>query len=135
MNRWGPWRILPLSSDPSLCPVKCLRDYISATSQIESGQLFRAPSSGSTITVKQLRAKLLYFIKKADPESVPRGHDPRKIASSLAFMSNMNFAGLQAYTGWSRPSVFYKHYLRQIEDVRRSVVAAGVVLNPDDDSD
>ena len=130
MNRWGPWRTVPLPSDPSLCPVKCLKDYLAATPQICVGQLFRAPSSGSTLTTNQVRAKLLYFIKRGDPGSVPRGHDPRKIASSLAFFSSMSFADLQAYTGWSRPHVFYKHYLSQIEEVSRSVVSAGQIILP-----
>ena len=128
LKRWGPWKIIPLSSDPTLCPVKCLKDYISATSDINSGQLFRAPTSGSTITAKQLRAKLVYFIKKADPDSVPKGHDPRKVASSLSFLSSMCFSDLQRFTGWSGPRVFFKHYFKDIEEVKKSLVAAGAVI-------
>ena len=106
---------------------------MNATSNIVYGQLFRAPTSGSPITVKQLRAKLVYFIKRADPGSVPKGHDPRKVASSLSFFSSMCFSDLQQYTGWSGPGVFYKHYLRNTEELREPLVAAGTVIHPDAD--
>ena len=46
-------------------------------------------------------------------------------------LSSVRFADLQAYTGWSRPRVFFKHYLSNIEDLRRSVVSAGVVVAPE----
>ena len=93
--------------------------------------MFRAPTSGSTLTIPKLRAKLVYFIKRADPGSVPKGHDPRKVASSLSFLTSMRFSDLQQYTGWSGPRVFFKHYFHQIEKLRSPVVAAGAVLRPD----
>ena len=107
-HRWGPWRIAPLPGDPSLCPVECLRGYLAASSDWTSGQLFRL-DNGSEIHINHLRAKLLYFIKAADPDSIPKGHDCRSLASSLNFFKTMSFEGLQAYTGWKSPRVFFHH--------------------------
>ena len=128
-RRWGPWRIAPLPEDPSLCPVECLRGYLAASSNWTDGQLFRT-DEGTEIHIRQLRAKLLYFIKEADPNSVPAGHDCRRLASSLNFFKTMSFEGLQAYTGWRSPRVFFRHYLRTVEGVDRSFVAAGTVVGP-----
>ena len=129
-KRWGPWRIIPLGEDPSLCPVKCLKDYLAKTSHIASGQLFKGETTGSDLSIKQLRAKLVYFIKKADPDSIPAGHDPRKVASSLNFFQYMSFEGLQAYTGWKSSRVFFRHYSKQLHEIKRMMVAAGNVIRP-----
>ena len=129
-KRWGPWRIVPLAEDSSLCPVKCLRDYLAKTSQFTSGQLFKGETQGSDLSLKQLRSKLTYFIKRADPASIPAGQDPRKVASSLNFFQYMSFEGLQAYTGGKSSKVFFRHYSKQLNEIKHFVVAAGSVVRP-----
>ena len=119
----------PLKDDASLCPVTCLQSYLARTPAYKSGQLFRG-DTGSKLTLNQIRAKLLYFIKTADPASVPAGHDVRKVATSINYFEFMDFAGLCNYTGWKSPRVFYKSYLRRIEEVRLGLVAAGNVVRP-----
>ena len=128
-NRWGPWRIPSLQEEPSLCPVACLKRYLQVTSHLREGQIFRG-DEGSKLSLKQVRAKLLYFIQSADPNSVPAGHDCRKVATSINFFEFMNFEGLTSYTGWKSPRVFYRNYLKSVEDVRYSLVAAGRVVHP-----
>ena len=128
-KRWGPWRIPPLVEDTSLCPVTCLRAYLARTPNYQSGQLFRG-DTGSKLTLNQIRAKLLYFIKTADPTSVPAGHDVRKVATSINYFEFMDFADLCHYTGWKSPRVFYKCYLKQIGEVRHGLVAAGGIVRP-----
>ena len=87
-KRWGPWRIPLLREEPSLCPMKCLESYLAESTRYESDQLFLG-EEGSKLTLKQLMAKSLYFIKLADPYSVPGGHEVRKIASSMNFFDFM----------------------------------------------
>ena len=61
---------------------------------------------------------------------MPSGHEPRKVASSMNFFQYMSFEGLQAYTGWKSSKVFFKHYLKQLKEVKHFVVAAGSVIKP-----
>ena len=126
-KRWGPWRIPPLREEPSLCPVKCLESYLAKSAHYTTGQLFLG-DEGSKLTLKQLKAKLLYFIKLADPNSVPTGHEVRKVASSMNFFEFMDFGELCKYTGWKSTRVFFRHYLRKIEELKHNVVAAGKVI-------
>ena len=42
----------------------------------------------------------------------------------------MDFAKLRNYTSWKSPRVFYKCYLKQIDDVRHALVVAGSIVRP-----
>ena len=42
----------------------------------------------------------------------------------------MSFEGLQAYMGWKSTKVFFKHYSKQLYEVKRMLVAAGKVVKP-----
>ena len=68
------------------------------------------------------------LIKKSNPDSVPRTHDIRKIASSYAFMEGMQFSDMSKYSGWSSPKVFLRHYLKEIHNVRKTCVSMGRVV-------
>ena len=78
VHRWKPWIIVPLPQDPSLCPVRCLENYLERTQSWSSGRLFQR-ESGGTITIDGVRQQILYLIKEADPESIPKAHDVRAI--------------------------------------------------------
>ena len=83
-NRWQPWKIVPLPQDPSLCPVHALTVYLDRTKTWSSGPLFRR-EKGGTITINDIRQQILYFIKSADPVSVPKAHQVRALATSVNF--------------------------------------------------
>ena len=123
-NRWKPWKIIPCLEEPDLCPVHALRDYLSRTKRWSSGYLFRREGGGK-LTVEGIRHKILCFIKNADPGSWPEAHDVRKVASSLNYFESMSFEDLKQYTGWKSQKVFYRHYVKSIEQVSLPVVAAG----------
>ena len=128
-HRWKPWKIIPLPQDPSLCPVTVLRSYLSRTSPWTSGRLFRR-EKGGTITTKGIRQQILYLIKEADPQSVPKAHQVRALATSLNFFHFMDFHSLTQYTGWKSVGVFLRHYFRRIDTLRFHTVAAGKVVPP-----
>ena len=107
----------------------CLKCYLRATSHFSDSQIFRG-DEGCKLSLKQSRAKLLYFIQATDPDSGPAGHDTRKVATTINLFEFMNFSDLAKYTGWRSPRVFYKHYLKSVEEVRYSLVAAGRVVRP-----
>ena len=131
-NRWAPWKILPLPQDLSLCPVEALRSYLSRTDSWHSGSLFRR-EKGGTITTAGIRQQILYFIKEADPDSVPTAHQVRAIATSVNFFQYMDFQALSQYTGWRSSRVFMRHYFKNIDALKFYAVAAGKVVSPSQD--
>ena len=80
------------------------------------------------MTVDGVRQKILYSIKSADPGSWPKAHEVRKVATSLNYFEFMEFEDLKQYTGWKSQKVFYRHYLKSIEEVSLPTVAAGKVV-------
>ena len=130
-HRWKPWIIVPLPQDSSLCPVKALQAYLKRTNSWSSGRLFQR-EMGGTITIKGIRQQILYFIKEADPESVPKAHDVRAIATSINYFHYMDFQALSAYTGWKSSGVFMKHYFKSLESLHFHTVAVGKIVPPGD---
>lgn len=128
-HRWSPWKILPLPLDLSLCPVHTLRAYLDRSSHISSGPLF-IREGGGNLSMSAIRQQILYFIKQANPDSVPKVHDIRAVATSINYFHYMNFTDLTRYTGWKSPLVFKRHYLKSLEALKFSAVAAGNVVPP-----
>ena len=62
------------------------------------------------------------FNKKHYPDSVPKAHGLRKMASSLAFFEGMTFPDIASMNGGSSPNVFMRHYLHEIETLQRTCV-------------
>ena len=117
-KRWGPWRIPALQGDNlSLCPVDVLRTYLQKTSMFKTGPLFRCHTSGKPMSSAQIRAAMTSLIKASNPDSIPKMHDIRKMASSYAFFNDMSLKDMSHSTGWSSSSVFLKHYLKEVEDL------------------
>ena len=69
-------------------------------------------------------------MRAADPDRVPAGHVARKVATSINFFEFMILSDLARYTGWRSSRVLYRNYLKSLEDVRYSLVAAGGVVRP-----
>ena len=128
-QRWKPWTIVPLPQDLSLCPVAALTEYFSRTKKWSSGRLFRR-EQGGTLTTAGVRQQILYFIKEADPSSVPKAHNVRAIATSINFFHYMDFQALTEYTGWKSDRVFKRHYFKNIQALQFYAVAAGKVVPP-----
>ena len=70
------------------------------------------------------------MIKETDPESIPKAHDVRAIATSVNYFHYMDFQALTEYTGWKSTRVFMKHYFKNLESLRFHTVAAGKVVPP-----
>ena len=136
-HRRRPIRIPALSDQySSLCPVSNLKIYLHSTREVVTGSLFRTHSGGGPLTPAGMRRELVGIIKASNPDSFPKTHDIRKVASSLAFFEDMTFDDLAQYTGWSSPRVFFKRYLKRIGTVPWVCVSAGKVTGPpEDDND
>ena len=114
---------------PELCPVTTLKRFLELSKHFSGEQLFRCETTGKNISKKLLGAKIIQFVNAADPHKTMSVHMLRKIAASLNYFTFMNFEHIKMYTGWKSTRVFYKHYLRNIEQLSLPVVAAGKVIN------
>ena len=128
--RRDAWRVPPLpGEDKALCPVATVQAYLNRTAEYPSGYLFRHQTSGKPLSVCATRVRLTSLIKRTNPHSIPKAHEVRKMASSLAFFTDMSFQAISQLTGWSSTSVFVKHYLSSIDMVRQSCIALGRVID------
>ena len=91
-------------------------------------KLFVKPNYLSDMSIFKLRWYLCKFVRMADPGSFPRVHDLRKVATSLAFLRHVNLEEICSLTGWSSIRVFRRHYFKEIESVKSSLVAMGSVV-------
>ena len=131
LRRRPPATISPLLAEPTLCPVDAVRKYLDRTRGC-SGALFRNATSGTPLSLFQTRSALVDLIYASQPErftsSMPRAHQIRAYASTLAFYGSMSFADISAFTGWEGPSVFFRHYLRDVEGTGSRCVVMGRVV-------
>ena len=117
LERRGPHIIKPLiNGDDTLCPVKSLEIYLTATCTSSCNHLFVHPINFGKWNRAGLSLAMVRLIREAQPDSFPRAHDVRKISTSLAFMRNMKIADITNSTGWKSTKVFLKHYLINIQE-------------------
>ena len=129
--RRQPAVIAPLVAEPTLCPVDSVKKYLDRT-RGSSGVPFRNASNGTPMSVFQTRTALVDLIYASQPEnftsSMPRAHQIRSYAASLAFYHSMSFGEISTFTGWEGPRVFFRHYLRDVERTRTGCVVMGRVV-------
>ena len=70
----------------------------------------------------KIRLMLCQFIRLADPGSIPKSHDLRKVASAFAFLRSMSLSDISGVTGWASGRVFREHYLHSIRQISSSFV-------------
>ena len=129
LNRRKPVMIRPLPTDTSLCPVAALKSFLEAT-PLQEGPLFVSPVNLAPLSTGAIRVALARVIRQAVPDSFPKSHDLRKLASSLAFMGNMSLSQMSSYTGWKSSSVFVKHYCGEVSLMQKSCIALGSEVGP-----
>ena len=112
-----------------LCPVEALERYVVSTSLTRSFHLFVHPILLTDMTIHKIRLFLCKFIKLANPDSFPRSHDVRKMASSFAFFRSMDIETICSRVGWSSERVFLRHYLKQVEELSSSVITLGAEVS------
>ena len=76
--------IKSLPEDPMVCPVVALREYLVWRGESE-GPLFINTKTRAKLTSGSISHILTRLINEADPGKIAKGHDVRKVASSLAW--------------------------------------------------
>ena len=114
------------SSCQKLCPVYNLKKYLDLTSESSCDFIFVDPKKINVrLSKKKLATLLCNFIKLANPGSIPKSHDTRKMATSMAFMGSMTMEDIAKFTGWKSENVFQKHYFHPIRELISDVVVLG----------
>ena len=113
MDRTPPNITFPALEDfPPLCPVKCLKLYLERTEPVDRNpSLFLNPITNSNIQRPVLSLWLCRTIKEFCPESIPKAHDVRKQAASLAWVKGIPPNQIVEAAFWSSSSVFVDRYL------------------------
>lgn len=98
-----------------LCPVFHLRRYLRiSTSDKGDDAMFINSNSGRRLTPPTISQLLCNFINESQPGVIPKAHDIRKIASSLAWVRGVSIADITDRGFWKTPNVFINKYLTPI---------------------
>ena len=123
LNRRAAVTIDPLRArSKTLCPVAAVQHYLKLTEKSVCGDLFVHPVSLAKWNLSGVRLAICRLIKQSQPDSLPKCHDIRKMASSLAFFTHMDFSEIASLTGWRSIKVFYKHYLKNIKECQNRCI-------------
>ena len=104
-----PVLVKPLPGS-SLCPVAAILAHIDR-SESPSGALFTHPETGSPLNRGNIAHRICCLIQEADPAGVPKLHDLRKAAASIAWTRGLPIDQITQNAFWSSPHVFITRYL------------------------
>ena len=114
--------ILPLlGNDKSLCPVSALQDYWVRRGR-PRGPLFVNSRNDNPLRAPSIAHLLCSIIEESNPGSVPRAHDLRKAATSIAWSRGLRMENITQRAFWKTSNVFIERYLCPM---RASGVALG----------
>ena len=115
-----------LKEDKTLCPVRALRYYMDATSDLREGKKlvfvsfkksFKKEISPATIS-SWIKKTILLCYEKSDEESQNlhrvKAHDVRAFAASKAFHSGMSLDNLLTACHWKSHNTFTQFYLKDV---------------------
>ena len=103
------------------CPLLALKMYIHKCG-VYSGPLFRNSRSMCPLRPQTISRLLCGVIEEAVPDCIPKAHDVRKAAASLAWTRGLKMEEITQRAFWSSSNTFIDHYLRPC-------VSGGVALN------
>ena len=109
-----PIRIVALNSseDSILCPVKSV-DFLLKNFDFSKDRLFCNPSTGASLTAATFAFWLCKAINWLIPEAIPRAHDVRKNAFSMAWVRGVPLNEIVKQGFWSSSSVFFRRYFSE----------------------
>ena len=105
----------------SICPVSTLKAYVTR-SKGKRGPLFRNSSNGNQLRPCTISKILCSVIEEAQPGCVPKAHDVRKAATSIAWTRGLEVKDIISRSFWSNSNTFIDRYLSPTS-------AEGVALN------
>ena len=116
-----PVVVSSLDSDPLLCPMAYLKEYVLRTSILRKGD---QPVASSSIArwIKQI-------LQKSDVDvSQYTAHSTRGTATTTAAKAGISTQEIMERAGWSNQSTFEKFYHRPSQDVCKASTFGAAVL-------
>ena len=104
--------IKSLPENRSLCPVTALNLYIGRDRR-SSGPLFVNSKSKRPIKAPSVSSIICNLIEEADPGQMPKAHDLRKKAASLAWARGLKVQEITNRAFWSSSDVFISRQMYQ----------------------
>ena len=101
-------RILP---DSPLCPDAALRAFLRVTAGSKTGGLFLKPESGKELNAGGVSYWLVRALEGLLLGSLGRGHDIRKLSTSLAWFRGVKTDAMVAAASWRGTNTFFRKYL------------------------
>ena len=115
--------IVPLKAGlNSLCPILALENYLRLSSPTR-GHLFLHTKTNVPLKASALSKLLCEVIEESQPGCFPKGHDLRKVATSLAWVRGLDSSEITKRAFWKSSNTFIERYLSRVDLVR------GVALN------
>ena len=118
-------RLVPLPEDPVLCPVENLKLYLEASKHQLGEALFLHPATGRLLQRPSMALSLARVVDRACPGTLPKFHEIRKQAASLAWTRGIAPADIVGAAFWTSSRIFLRHYLNPEVSSNRGCVALG----------
>ena len=116
--------------DTEICPVETLKKYLARTEQIAKGNgLFVNPKTGANLNKSSLSLRICRLIEEVCPDSLPKMHDIRKQAVSLAWTRGVPPSEIVMTAFWTSTNIFIDRYLNPNVTTNVPCVALGSI-NP-----
>ena len=112
-------------SHHELCPVQSLKEWLEKTSSYEGNKIFINPLTMKPMTSASVSRHLVEIINTADPGKFAKGHDVRKIATSLAWTRGLPMPSIIKRAFWKSSNIFIRKYLNPIKTPLGPCVALG----------
>lgn len=109
-----------------LCPVRAVRHALAVAPDTESTALFTS-EAGRPLSKASIAMRLTLLIERANPGAVPRAHDVRKMAASLAWVRGVNPQEIIRRGFWSSYNTFLERYLVPVIPTQNQINALGTV--------
>ena len=103
-------------SSEKLCPVATIKEYLTRSKEWnKTDAVFCSRARGSALKSPDVSLHICRLIELACPGTIPRGHDVRKIGTSLAWCRGLSPKEIVERVFWSSSSVFISSYLSPVD--------------------
>ena len=110
-----------------LCPLHSLREWLERTASWNATTVFLNTISKKQLNRGSISHLIVRTINRAIPNAFAKGHDLRKVATSLAWARGTQPHEIITNTFWSSSNVFIKNYLSPVDNILSPCIAAGTM--------
>ena len=117
-----------LPDDKHLCPAQAVKRSLACSNPANHQKLFLNPVTGSPLNSASVRFWMCKSINWLLPGAIPRAHDVRKNAFSMAWVCGFSEDEIMRQGFWNSSPVFFRRYFNNIaNNAPFNFVAAGSI--------